>query len=304
MAECCAFSVVSGDSFQYFAPLFIYSTKKAYPEWDVKVYVIGKLRQSCWDILRSPHFEGITGWYVVENAFANFRAGHGTAAAARHLIPKKDFREYKWAYVCDVDFLIFRHDPTHLDYHRDIMKRAGVPYSTFRGPYGKPRRPNITGPSHWRGIYARLAGFGMFRPDGWTRVTKMARHTYKAMATGGEKYDGMDAHRFGSYREYDEVMLHRMCTISGLHTPKRKWQMPDGSWFRKLYRDVHLGDFRKPGRFVKKRKMKRLLTGSNVGNFKLLEKDEHWRAIAGMCCAGASEVKWCLHRLRKLASKR
>lgn len=291
-------TVVSGDTFQFFIPTFIYAAKTAYPEWDVLVLVKGTIKQACWDILRSPHFAHITGWRILENQFESLPDKHGTCGAARLLIPKEYLKPYKFAYICDVDFLIFRHSVTHTEYHGRIMRRSRVPYSTFRGPYRKPRRRDIYGNTGWKGNYTRLAcGTLMIKPYEWYTATNQMRKMYKMVASSCG-HDDIDKHRFASYREYDEVMLYRMVSRSGLHYPERKLHMPDGSPFNMKYRDVHIGDFRSYAKA--KKRIRKLLSRVNVRALrKLYATDEHWCHVEQMCRRGTSLVRQPLQNMAR-----
>jgi len=291
-------TVVSGDTFQFYIPIFIYAAKTAYPEWDVLVLVKGTIRPSCWDILRSPHFAHITGWKIVENQFSALPDKHGACGAARLLIPKELLTPYRFAYICDGDFLIFRHQTTHEEYHGRIMRRARVPYSTFRGPYRKPRRSEIHGSVGWKGNYTRLAcGTLMIKPSEWYAATYNMRKIYKN-ASGKSKTDGVDKHRFASYREYDEVMLYRMVSMSGLHYPEQKLRMPDGSPFNLKYRDIHIGDYRSYSKA--KKRIRKLVSVVNVRAIRnLYSTDEHWCHVEQMCRRNTSLVRLPLQNMAR-----
>jgi hypothetical protein len=297
MGDCAAMTVVTGDSFSCYVPLFIYSTKMAYPEWDVKVFVIGKLKASVKRLLESDAFAGVSGWEVLEDQFADFRMSHGTPAAARHLIPRRHLKQYAYVYIADCDFIVFRHEPTHQKYHARLMHDTGVPYSSFHSAYGRPWRQSVHGPTGWRGNYNRIAaGTFMIRVKDWLAATQAARHRYKKCATQLTT-DGFDGHLFGSYREYDEVMLYRTCVLSGLKVPKGKWKMVDGSRFKRLYRDIHLGDWRRRRR-LRKKKMKKLLDPHNLKLFDQLEKDPNWKAITSEMVKESTELRVAMHNLR------
>jgi len=289
-------TVVSGDAFQFYIPTFIYAAKTAYPEWDILVLVKGTIKQACWNILRSPHFAHITGWKILENQFQDMNDKHGACGAARLLIPKEYLKPYKFAYICDVDFLIFRQAIPHVEYHNRIMRRSRVPYSTFRGPYRKPRRPEVYGQNGWKGNFTRLAcGTLMIKPHEWYEKTNNMRKIYKAIAQRGG-HDHVDKHRFASYREYDEVMLFRMVSQSGMHYPERKLYMPDGSRFNVKYRDVHIGDFRSYSKA--KKRIRKLLSRVNVRALRqLYANDEHWCHVEQMCRRGTSMVRLPLQNM-------
>jgi len=298
MAKTCAFTVVSADGFEFFIPLWIYSIKRAYPEWNVKVLIRGKLLPKVAKILEMDAFQNTGGWEVIEDQFLNYKNGKGTCGACRLLIPRVYLKEYKFAYITDVDFVVFRHSPTHLQYHSHVMKEAGVPYSAFRGPSTRPWRPKIHESHGWRDHYMRICGGTvMIRVKDWLRAVKKQRALYKQVAAG-QRRDGIDKHRFGSYREYDEVMHCRMLRGSGLKVPKHKNEMPNGKKVNASYRDIHLGDF-KFTRRLKEGRRNRLITQTAVKRYKRLWKDPEWCAIAKACTEGNKSVRRLIRNSKK-----
>ena len=153
MAKTCAFTVVSANSYEYFIPIWAWSIKRAYPEWDVKVLIRGKLLPRVREILDGLKLEG---GEVIEDQFMNFLTGSGAYGAYRLLIPRTYLKPYKYAYITDVDFIMFRHSPTHTQYHVAVMKKGNVPYSAFKGPSTRPWRKKVHKEHGWRDQYTRL----------------------------------------------------------------------------------------------------------------------------------------------------
>lgn len=298
MAKVCAYTVVSADRFQYWLPLWLYAVKAAYPEWDAKVLITGVLLDGVRKILELAAFREINNYQLLEQQFEGYRLANGSYGALRFLIPKHLLRPYKYAYIGDVDLLVFRCNPSHVAYHRAIMKRAKVPYSSFRGPYNRPWRRSVHKEHGWRNQYTRVVGgLAMLQVEPWIHKTAQARKLYAHIAQVGG-HDRHDKHRFGSYREYDEVMFGRMLAMSGLSVPQRKWQMPDGSRFDKQYRGIHVGDYRRKRRYGSTSRMRPYVHARCVRAFKRLMEDDNWKTILWHCCRGTIMVRAPIRNLR------
>jgi len=271
MAKLCFSSVVTANHFQYYIPLFVYSTCKAYPDDGVQIFLTGKLKQSTKDALKLvPH----NNWEVKEKWFTDYPNQPSMCNSLRFLIPRKEYDGFDYIFVRDIDFVMFRSEPTHLDYLVKRMKNS--PYYGVRGPYNYPRRPKINYIG-WKQDYTRIAGgtFLMKNPD-WFNATDRVTKAYLKRLKYGEA-DGIDAHSPASYREYDEVMLYRICKHSGLKTPRIKNKDVYGHHISNVYRDVHLGDFNKAHRGMSK--LKRVLADKTVKKYLELEEDSVWQAI-------------------------
>ena len=294
MADYLITTVCSGDGFQYFVPPFIYCARQAYPEADVKIYIKGRILPRVRDALKLLDPQG---WEIIENAFEAYPTTGYICNILRLFIPRHTIKKYKYTYVTDVDFLMFRQNPTHWEYYAKIMKANGQPYAAFRSAIRRPRRLHIA-PTGWRGIHTRIVcGTLMLHSKAWAKVTKQAIYEYRYRFKRGAP-DGTDRHRPGSYREQDEVVLYRIVNRCGLPTPRRKWHFTGGNRFNNKYRDVHVGDFKFVRRSRSKRKLRPLLSYSNIKNFKRLEKDPKWQEIIKIACEEHG-IRESMRRLRR-----
>lgn len=281
--KCCVATVCSEDKFQWYIPMFIYSWKKAYPKVKVKVFLRGKLEPEIRAILNKMRTEKYCEgkWTVREDSFTDYPTRDSTCNTLRHLLPSKEFEGYELLYITDVDFITFRQTPSHFTYFNRIMKKTKMPYGGFRGPYTRPRRRKIT--KRWAGDFKRIAdGTLMLKCPEWFQVTHEARKKYKKIGKKGCS-DNYDNHKWASYREYNEVMLYRICKESHLPTPSKRYHFLNGEKYNYDYRDIHIGDFKNTKRKNSKGTMQRYLQGKNVRNFQKLEKDPHWREIVTVC---------------------
>jgi len=161
----CITTVVSADRYAFYIPTFVYTAKRAYPEYGVKIYIRGKLPKPVKKILVEMKSLAVcpnNNWSVIEDQFLNFPHGISICNTLRHLIPSKNFEGYDYVYITDIDFLFFRHKITMGAYFARRMQEMKLPYASFRGPSNTPRRPGING-NGWKGDFVRIA-------DGTLRV--------------------------------------------------------------------------------------------------------------------------------------
>ncbi len=286
--KCCFATVVSGDGFRYFIPPFLYSIAKAYPEYHTQVFVRGGISKQLQRIISLVPGKNFT---IHKNAFTQFPTRTSTCNTLRHLIPPHYFEGFDYLYITDVDMVILRQDPTHVHYHSQIMEETGMPFSSFRGPYKRPKRPEIY--SSWRRLFRRLVdGTLMLKLPEWHLATEEARHYYwNVVQTGG--HDDYDEHPSCSYREYNEVMLQRICRKSGLKTPKKPKYFLNKQRFNYKYRDLHLGDF-KPVFNKRWQSLARMYDKFPQANVKLYHKlslDPVWKKLVAKCCEEEYMVK-------------
>lgn len=292
-------TVCSADEFQYFIPTLAYTAIRAYPESKVKVFVRGRLEQDAKNLISMV--EGDVD--IEEKAFMKYPYGESLCNSLRYLVPEKTFDGHDLAYVTDVDFLIFRQSPSHWDYHAKMMRKCRTSCSAFRSSIRGPKRPEITR-NGWVGKYTRMVcGTTMLDLPNWLPATRKARKQYNAIVKA-QVGDRKDSNPACTYREYDEVMLARICKKSGLPIPQKTNYFSNGKPFDMKYRDIHLGDFKFDKRWTNIKKMRRILTDGNVHAFERMHKtEETWNKIYEVCVR-KKLVGRCLKNLRTHAKAR
>ena len=293
-------TVVSADSFQYYIPIFIYTWLRAYPNAIVKVYLRGKLNADV--ITTLDLIDEQESFIIEEDSFLDFPTRESTCNTLRHLIPEDEFEGFDYLYITDIDFIALRHNPSHLDYFAENMSRTKLPYASFRGPFRKPYRPNIS-KAGWKGKFRRVVdGTLMLKIPEWYDATRKQRqHYWDVLLSGGN--DGIDTHPSCSYREYNEVMMYRICSKSKIKTPKTRRCFPNGDIFSVKYRDIHLGDFKFKHRQTNHKYLEKKIKIENIRQFIVLEQDPLWREICKICCKDEM-VGGVMKHLRKYVEER
>jgi len=233
-------------------------------------------------------------WDIVENVFTEFPSRVSICNTLRHLIPKEFFAGFEYVYITDIDFLFFRHEPTLGQYFAKRIKRCKQPYAAFRGAINVPRRKDVN-KIGWKGSFTRIAdGTLMLKtPEWYERTDKFRIQYYKRLKKS--EHDKFDSIIPASYREYNEVMLYRICRLAGLETPSKKRHFIDGHKYDITFRDIHLGDMK----YNYHKRIKKNITKWNIKNFKLLEKNKTWKALCSVCEKDGT-VKTNLNKLRKV----
>jgi hypothetical protein len=299
MADTCVVTVVSGDKYQYYIPPFVYSALRSDPDVDVLVLLVGHLNDTVKQALELIPSDSGGRWRVLEGQFEDILSTDFSCNCLRYLVPQELLSGYKYAYITDVDFVMLKHVVPLRVYFKGIIKRTKLPIATFRSAIKRFWRPEIHGEGGWIGKYKRMVGgTTMIRIADWYKQTADIRKLYLLCAKTG-KSDGVDEHHWASYREYDEVMLCRMCARAGIQTSGKRRRFVDGTRYNHEYRDVHLGDF-KWNMAKSKRRFDANVTKTSVADFGELWKEEAWRKIVKICAHKSSGFKKVINVARKL----
>ncbi len=133
MKSICISTYVYG-SYTKFIPYYIYSILKSYPDYYVKILVreqLNHMERKCLNILKnnlSNNFEVKENYFNTIDLPEMKTKGQATKTL-RWLIPKKEFNNFKYGYIGDVDFLIIKEKPSLIEGHLDHCKKINLPYS-------------------------------------------------------------------------------------------------------------------------------------------------------------------------------
>lgn len=118
-----------------YIPFYIYSILRAYPNYFVKVFcneTITESERKALTLIKgklSDHFEVLENYGNEYNYLNQTNMIGGGQIAMRWLLPERFFSEFDYVYIGDVDFLIFREDPSLLEFHIDNCNRLDLPFS-------------------------------------------------------------------------------------------------------------------------------------------------------------------------------
>lgn len=156
--------------YKVYSELFQFAIKKAYPEYDVHVFES--------DVV-FPKYYG---------------------ACIRFLSNSREFHDYKYVYITDIDMMIVREPVSILDFHTNEINETGLCYSNT--PRGMEERG-----------FDRLTGLHFVTQE-WWGATHEARYDYLRKLEMG---------LIGDVAIHDELMLMNIVKESGLQVapPKR-----------------------------------------------------------------------------------
>lgn len=259
MSRVCLATYIYGDSYQDYIPFLVYSCNAANPEYDLLLFLHGKLRE---DIRAQIERIGKKNLYFKENAYDDCpRMNSIKARCLRWTLYDERFLDYDYLYVVDID-MIYMKEPLPLhEQHLIHMKTTGLPYDNIVRHF--ERKPWRLRSLVRRIKYAGLVSFGRYllgsRKD--YRVTGLhfiAVRDYFAILNAQvcEKYRQMIYNgRFASISlsTDDESFLYQILLREGLRPDDLAVQTepykmldfnnPEREEFRP-HHGIHLGIFR------------------------------------------------------------
>lgn len=201
MSNICITTVVD-ERYMDYTPMFVWCCRQVYKSnYDIKIFV----RDACpykVDAELVPLFEDFPKYAY-------------NTIALRFIVPPEHYEVYEYVYVTDIDMLIMPERIALDEFHRGEMVTTGLSYSN-----------SLRNIHHYAGFQS-LSGLH-FAAQRWFDETEAERRRYWSLLR-----DGL----VGLYREYDGVMLYRMCERSGLKLPQ-KYKL------KKRHHGIHLGNFR------------------------------------------------------------
>lgn len=154
----CVLTYVFGENYQSFIPTYVYSVWKAYPEYDTMIYTKGSLPEKVESQLAMLRENGCNNFSILpavedvglsKSALKNIHV----KMALRWLVLPRFLRQYKAAYIGDIDLFICREEPGIFEQHEAHCQFMNTPYSNFaRFHYPK---------SNLRLFFKRLKDYGI-----------------------------------------------------------------------------------------------------------------------------------------------
>ena len=130
--SCLLTTYVSGLKYQAFIPMLVYSCKKAYPEYDIMLFLHDKVQPSVKDVLQKTGLEKEV--VIKENVFKDElpQITPLQAKSCRWILWDKAFLSYQYLYIIDIDMFYIREPmPLHIQ-HSERMKMTGLPFDNMR----------------------------------------------------------------------------------------------------------------------------------------------------------------------------
>lgn len=126
----CLTTYVAGAKYQAYIPFLVYSCHTSYPEYDILLFVHGKLEDH---VRKNLEFLSVPNCRIVENHFNDCpRMNALKAQSLRWVLWDEQFRQYDYLYMVDIDMFYIREpQPLHLQ-HIAHMKTTGLFFDNMR----------------------------------------------------------------------------------------------------------------------------------------------------------------------------
>jgi len=192
-------TIVGGNLYQNFTPIYIYSVKKAYPNCSVKIYSWDRILTNVKNILKDINCED----NLIYKDFGNISKCTQNIKAMRWLYQYEDIKDFDVVFTGDIDFFIVEENPSLLDQHLNFCETQNLPYSN-----------RVRAKSH------RLTGLHFYKIEEYynacsnvidefrERLCKGDNRIFRHPKSNLDIYDG------------DEEMLYQIIEKSGLGFPK------------------------------------------------------------------------------------
>lgn len=115
-------TIVAGELYLNFAPVYIYSLKKSYPDYDIKIYSWDKIPKNIKEILKDINCEDC----LIEIDLPIAKTPNNIKAS--RFLYTHDLK-YNYIFVGDIDFFICPEIPSLLDHHLDFCNTHNLSYS-------------------------------------------------------------------------------------------------------------------------------------------------------------------------------
>lgn len=126
----CLTTFIYGEVYQNYIPFLVYSCHKSYPEYDILLFVYGRLTEG---VRRSLDYLAVRNCRIVENAFADCpKMTPLKAQSLRWVLWDDTFANYDYLYIVDVDMLYIREPRPLHEQHIEHMQTTSLCYDNIR----------------------------------------------------------------------------------------------------------------------------------------------------------------------------
>lgn len=130
MDKVCLTTFVYGETYQAYIPFLIYSCNKAYPDYDLHIFVYGKLGETVKDQVNIIDLKCKLSIY--EDSFSDFKKMTPLISKTlRWLLWDDGFLNYNYLYTVDIDMLYIREPMPLHQQHKKHMELIGLPFSNL-----------------------------------------------------------------------------------------------------------------------------------------------------------------------------
>lgn len=255
------YTICTPDYYQHYIPLFIYGFNRIYPNDEIVVGIMGyadnitKEALKEYDVRYTTQSEVAKGKIIIiQNMYNGYPREY--VNSLRFLGNPSIEND---VYITDVDIF-----PVYGGIIEWCKEQARVMNTYYYSPHGCWKKPERF-EDGWTGNNERLNGRCVYVTQKWYEITERERNYYLSNVPN-------------LYREYDEVMLCRICKMCKLPLAQSKYSPPEFS-------GIHLGDFKFDHRWTNRTKMDTRLCDTAVKMYKhLIKTDKKLNRILDIVC--------------------
>ena len=132
MEKVCLTTFVYGERYIAYIPFLIFSCTKAYPEYDIIIFVYGHINEKIKTQISNVSYNN-NKIKIIENAYSEFKVMTPLLSKTiRWLLWDEDFQKYDYLYTVDIDMLYIKEPILLHKQHICHMNTIGLPFSNIK----------------------------------------------------------------------------------------------------------------------------------------------------------------------------
>ena len=126
----CLTTFVYGEAYQAYIPFLMYSCYKAYPEYDMVIFVYKSLAKNIKKQIEKLNYSNVT---IIENSFSDCpQMTPRISQCLRWVLWDLSFLQYDYLYIVDIDMLYVREPKPLHEQHIEHMRITGLCFDNMR----------------------------------------------------------------------------------------------------------------------------------------------------------------------------
>lgn len=136
-SKVCLTTYIYGTKYQWYIPMLVYSCHKAYPEYDMVLFLYDKLDEEVKNLVNSLCVHNLT---IFEEKHHQCKSMNSLKAKSlRWVLWDESFYKYDYIYIVDIDMFYIREPQMLHVQHLEHMKTTSLPYDNIsRTKYRSP----------------------------------------------------------------------------------------------------------------------------------------------------------------------
>lgn len=231
---------IYGEQYQGWIPVYVMALLKNYPEYDLRVYLDGKLRNDIDDVLNKICDR--SKYVIIENFLGEYPylITDMEKRAVRWLISDEELKRYEYVYIGDADIYLIKEDVSLLDQHISHMEKTKLLFSNeIRINLLDAIISYVFKRDNQFANYKKLTGLHFFKTEEYLNKVGVGQDYLKnKIKNGGSRCSNLEYCYLKRYvLTDDERVLYYLLKKSGFKLPKKSLWIhgESGKCFRPLH---------------------------------------------------------------------